>query len=84
MQKCVILDIDSDLGLKAEKKLCSEYGKDRALFVKCDVKQRIEFEKAMEMAMGYMKSCDILINNAGIFNENDWENLIQINLVMLY
>lgn len=76
--------MNTNVGTEAAKSLCTEFGKDRAFYVKCDVTKMTEFEKAMETAMGYMKSCDILINNAGVMNDHDWETEIKINFVILY
>lgn len=75
--------MDSDKGAEAAKKLYLEFGEDRALYVKCDVTKMTEFDAAMVTAIEYMKSCDILINNAGILNEIDWETEIKINFVTI-
>lgn len=69
------------LGEESVKKLNTEFGKDHTYFVKCDVTKMSDFETAMKTVMTLFKTIDILINNAGVMNDSEWEKEIQINMV---
>lgn len=82
--KCVaILDLPNANGAAAVAKLEKEFGKNRAVFLPCDVTNADQLTAAFEKASEDLKGLDIVINNAGIANEKQWELTIGINYTAL-
>ncbi|KAG5884533.1 hypothetical protein JTB14_029066 [Gonioctena quinquepunctata] len=75
-----LVDINVINGKKALQDICEEFGDNRAIFVKCDITKMIELENAFEATLGKFENIDILINNAGILDDCNWEKEIAINL----
>jgi len=65
----------------ALEEIHSMFGKDRAIFINADVSQKSMLEGAFETTVRFFKQLDIVINNAGIVNELQWEKCIAVNLV---
>lgn len=63
------------------KKFNTEFGADKVCFFKCDVMVPAEFESCFKTVLDNFKKVDILINNAGILNDGQWEKMIGINVV---
>ncbi|XP_077361083.1 15-hydroxyprostaglandin dehydrogenase [NAD(+)]-like isoform X1 [Festucalex cinctus] len=61
--------------------LNKEDGQNRALFLSCDVQSEEQLKAAFKTAADIFGGIDILCNNAGILNEDDWELTVAINLV---
>ncbi|GJQ75736.1 hypothetical protein Trydic_g17808 [Trypoxylus dichotomus] len=59
----------------------AKYGERRVTFVKADVSDRKSFANAFQETVNTYDNIDILINAAGIGDENNWQRLIQVNLV---
>ncbi|KAJ8923436.1 hypothetical protein NQ315_001995 [Exocentrus adspersus] len=59
-----------------------EFGADRVLFVKTDVTNSQQFENAFKKTIEKFKQLDILVNNAGIYNEQEWEKEVAINVAL--
>lgn len=53
----------------------------RVIFVKTDVTKPEELEEAFKATLIKFKGLDIVINNAGILNDKQWELQIAINCV---
>lgn len=79
VQVC-IADINESTGENTLQELQSKYGEANVMFVKCDVTSQQEFEESLLSAKRHFGHMDILINNAGILHEGDWEATIDINL----
>lgn len=76
----VMVDIlDSD-GQAACDNLNFEFGKNRAFFVHCDVTKGVEFEATFKEIVKTYGGLDILINNAGIFDEDDISRTVDVNV----
>ncbi|KAJ8949036.1 hypothetical protein NQ314_008304, partial [Rhamnusium bicolor] len=75
-----IVDISEENGLKVVKDFLKTFN-DKVLFIKADVTVQKQFEDAFEKTIHKFKHLDIVINNAGIVNELQWEETIAINLV---
>ncbi|XP_026729165.1 15-hydroxyprostaglandin dehydrogenase [NAD(+)]-like [Trichoplusia ni] len=73
----ILLDINERLGEDAVKKLTTTYGKNKALFIKCDVTS--DADKVSKKIFDNYK-VDVLVNNAGILNENLLKKTIDINV----
>jgi 15-hydroxyprostaglandin dehydrogenase (NAD) len=81
--KVAIVDLPTSNGQNAAATLENEFGKGRAIFIACDVTKADDFKKTFEKTVDVFGGLDILINNAGIFNEcNDklWEQTIEVNV----
>ncbi|KPJ03685.1 PREDICTED: alcohol dehydrogenase 1-like [Papilio xuthus] len=77
----IILDINEKFGAEAIKKLEVKYGKNKAVFYKCDVTTDLEviFEKIIKE----FTAVDVLVNNAGICNDNYLRKTIDVNVIAL-
>ncbi|XP_066252498.1 15-hydroxyprostaglandin dehydrogenase [NAD(+)]-like [Euwallacea similis] len=75
-----LADVSSDLGKEAVKLLESEFGKNKATFIKTDVSNYHQLEEAFKKTLTEFDNIDILINNAGILNDSIWEREININV----
>ncbi|KAK5642058.1 hypothetical protein RI129_008225 [Pyrocoelia pectoralis] len=76
-----IVDVKEVVGQKAVKDIQQEFGENKAIFLNHDISIRTQFEEAFKEAVGTFKHLDIVINNAGIFNDKDWERMIAVNLI---
>ncbi|GJQ75737.1 hypothetical protein Trydic_g17809 [Trypoxylus dichotomus] len=59
----------------------AKYGEGRVTFVKTDVSERESFANAFQKTVDTYNNIDILINAAGIIEQDDWQRVIQVNLV---
>ncbi|KYM79714.1 15-hydroxyprostaglandin dehydrogenase [NAD+] [Atta colombica] len=75
-----VVDLPTSNGQNAVATLENEFGKSRAIFIACDVTKADDFEKTFRKIVDTFKGLDILINNAGIFNDNYWEKTIDLNV----
>ncbi|KAF2901004.1 hypothetical protein ILUMI_05182, partial [Ignelater luminosus] len=78
-QAVTIADINELKGEVAVKDITKEFGPNRAVFVKTDVTNAEQFENAFKKTIQIWKGIDVLINNAGVLNDADWELEIAIN-----
>lgn len=74
-----IVDISEEDGKKTERELREKYI-NKILVIKADVTKKTELEDAFEKTISKFKNLDIVINNAGIVNEIEWEKTIAVNL----
>ncbi|XP_011268840.2 15-hydroxyprostaglandin dehydrogenase [NAD(+)] [Camponotus floridanus] len=76
-----IIDLPTSNGENAVLALQKESGTGRVIFVSCDVANAEDLKRAFEKVVDTFGTLDILINNAGIFNDkHKWEETIDINL----
>jgi len=84
--KVVIADIDSESGLEAQEEIVSNGG--AALFVHCDVGERLDIHNLIASTLEEFGRIDVLVNNAGIvgggnfleLEEKDFDRVLNINL----
>ncbi|ENN79175.1 hypothetical protein YQE_04359, partial [Dendroctonus ponderosae] len=76
----VIADVSAELGRKAIEQFEREFGAKKAIFIKADVTDYNQFENVFKTTISTFQNVDILINNAGIFNDSIWQQEIAINL----
>ncbi|KAL3274250.1 hypothetical protein HHI36_015660 [Cryptolaemus montrouzieri] len=76
-----IADINAEAGEKTVEALRKEFGRDKVIFTKTDVSNKESFEDAFKSTLAAFNNIDILMNNAGIFDEKNYEKLIQINML---
>ncbi|KAL6266382.1 hypothetical protein P5V15_003237 [Pogonomyrmex californicus] len=82
--KCVaIVDLSISDGQNAATTLENEFGRGRAIFYACDVTKAEDLEKTYKNIVNSFEGLDIIINNAGIFNDKLWERTIEVNIKAL-
>nr|XP_031831101.1 peroxisomal hydratase-dehydrogenase-epimerase-like [Nomia melanderi] len=74
-----ILDFNTSAGTTAVANLEKEFGKGKALFYTCDVTNVQLFEETFKKAVTTMNGVDIVINNAGLLNDKNWEKTLRVN-----
>ncbi|XP_050531784.1 15-hydroxyprostaglandin dehydrogenase [NAD(+)]-like isoform X2 [Daktulosphaira vitifoliae] len=79
--KVAFCDIDKTKCQSIVDEFSKKYGQNNVLAVYCDVTDNLSFENAFKSCIDYFKKLDIVINNAGIFNETmkDWNKTMEIN-----
>ena len=80
-QKLAILDVC--VNHDACRRLVAEFGKDRVVFIQCDVSKAEEMEKSFKTVVEQFGGLDFLINNAGILDDANWEKELLVNLVRM-
>ncbi|CAH1108280.1 unnamed protein product [Psylliodes chrysocephalus] len=80
VQGVTLADVNPTNGDIAIKEIDNEFGINRAIFVKTDVRDRQQLENAFQKTVEKFRFFDILVNNAGILNDAIWEEQIDINV----
>ncbi|KZC09509.1 15-hydroxyprostaglandin dehydrogenase [NAD(+)] [Dufourea novaeangliae] len=75
-----MIDIRESAGKQAMDTLNAEFGKNRAIFFQCDVANNSEFDDTFKKAVLTLGSLEILVNNAGVINESDFSQAINVNV----
>ncbi|XP_033124777.1 15-hydroxyprostaglandin dehydrogenase [NAD(+)]-like [Anneissia japonica] len=75
-----ILDVQRTKGEATLKELANEYGDEKLSFIQCDVTDKQQFEGAFSEVKNRFGQIDIVCNNAGIGDEENWEKMVEINL----
>jgi NADP-dependent 3-hydroxy acid dehydrogenase YdfG len=61
-----------------------EFGNENVEFMRVDVASQSNLEKAFEKCFEIFGTLDIVVNNAGVDGEINWESQLQINLFVSY
>ena len=56
-----------------------EFGQDKVAFMRVDITSHSNFEAAFEKCLDLFGGIDVVINNAGVDGEINWESQLQIN-----
>uniref|UniRef100_A0A8B9MHR6 15-hydroxyprostaglandin dehydrogenase [NAD(+)] n=1 Tax=Accipiter nisus TaxID=211598 RepID=A0A8B9MHR6_9AVES len=75
-----LLDRNSEAGQESKAALAEQFEAQRTLFIQCDVTDQEQLKGAFKKVIEHFGRLDIVVNNAGVNNEKDWESTIQINL----
>ncbi|XP_068084020.1 alcohol dehydrogenase 2 [Anabrus simplex] len=67
-------------GEEAIKKLNEKFGKDKAIFIRCDVTCESEFDNIFKETISRYEHVDILFNNAGMLDDKRWELTVDTNV----
>lgn len=78
--KVYFLDINRTTGEETEVWLNNEYGAGKAKFVPCDITSRDQLEGAFRSAVKENERLDVVVNNAAIMDERNWERTLDVNL----
>uniref|UniRef100_UPI00398EDD30 15-hydroxyprostaglandin dehydrogenase [NAD(+)]-like n=1 Tax=Pristiophorus japonicus TaxID=55135 RepID=UPI00398EDD30 len=78
--KVALVDVNGSAGEACKKALDMEFDAACSVFITCDVGSPEQLKYAFRKTTDYFGSLDIVCNNAGVNNENDWERTININL----
>ncbi|XP_006630023.1 15-hydroxyprostaglandin dehydrogenase [NAD(+)] [Lepisosteus oculatus] len=78
--KVAAVDLNEELGEACRAQLSQEFGAENLTFIQCDVTDRGELQEAFKKTVDRFGRLDIVINNAGINNEKNWEKTIEVNL----
>ncbi|KAF2896392.1 hypothetical protein ILUMI_09781 [Ignelater luminosus] len=75
-----LVDINHENGKSAVTQIRSEFKRDDCvIFIKADVSDKGQLQNAFDIVVNTYNQLDILINNAGIIQERNWEKCIAIN-----
>ncbi|XP_050434116.1 15-hydroxyprostaglandin dehydrogenase [NAD(+)]-like [Adelges cooleyi] len=79
--KVALCDINIKQCQSVSNEFAQTYGHDKVLALHCDVTSDLVFENAFKSCIDHFKRLDIVVNNAGIFNETmeKWESTINVN-----
>jgi len=80
--KVFFTDINEIQGEKAREDLAKEFGKDRVGFAKQDVTDATAWPTLWDTADAFFspRKVEALVNNAGIFNKDAWQSMLDINM----
>ncbi|XP_012990213.1 15-hydroxyprostaglandin dehydrogenase [NAD(+)] [Esox lucius] len=78
--KVALLDVNEKGGKVLKAAFDKEYGPDRTLLLTCTVESEEQLKDAFQKTVDTFGGLDIVCNNAGIVNENNWEKCVSINL----
>ncbi|XP_078687823.1 15-hydroxyprostaglandin dehydrogenase [NAD(+)]-like [Branchiostoma floridae x Branchiostoma belcheri] len=78
--KVALLDIKVLDGRKTTKELGLKYGQDKVLFLPCDVTDKGQMESAFQQVLSHFGQLDVVVNNAGVTEQENWELVLDINL----
>uniref|UniRef100_C3ZBC3 15-hydroxyprostaglandin dehydrogenase [NAD(+)] n=1 Tax=Branchiostoma floridae TaxID=7739 RepID=C3ZBC3_BRAFL len=79
--KVALLDTNESIGQETAAAFALKYGADMCTFVLCDVTDKGQLEGAFQQVVDRFGGLDLVVNNAGILNEVEWEKCINVNLV---
>ena len=75
----LITPIQTQVGEQNEKALRDQYGADAVSFMRVDITSHSNFEAAFEKCFELYGGIDVVVNNAGVDGEINWESQLQIN-----
>lgn len=74
-----IFDLDDPRNVVEQ--LCTQFSSKRIIFIRIDVRNRQDFEKAFQSTVDQFESVDGIINSAGIVRETSPEDTIGVNVI---
>ena len=61
-----------------------EFGVDKVAFMRVDITSHSNFEAAFEKCLDLYNGIDVVVNNAGVDGEINWESQLQINFLVWF
>lgn len=82
-QQIAVIDIANDEGKALEKELNERHGNNKVRFIKCDITDEEQLFKAFDTIINENGCIDVVINNAGIMNDDPkvFKKSIAVNVV---
>ena len=85
-----VADVDQANGEAVVREIVEQGG--RAIFIRCDVTQAADCERAVAQTVGTLGGLDVLFNNAGIIrraavpetSEADWDRVMAVNVKSVF
>lgn len=74
----ILLDINEEMGNKAADELTTEFGSNKVVYIKCDVVK--DLDETYDKIFKEFGIIDVLINNAGVVDEINAENCVNVTL----
>ncbi|TRY85365.1 hypothetical protein DNTS_031305, partial [Danionella cerebrum] len=78
--KVALVDLNRSVGEDCKRDLESQFGDESCVFIQCDVTDGEKLRDAFKNTVETFGRLDVVINNAGINNEKNWEKTIDVNL----
>ncbi|XP_046396571.1 15-hydroxyprostaglandin dehydrogenase [NAD(+)]-like [Ischnura elegans] len=78
--RVAILDINGIEGEVVHKALVAEFGPEQVIYIRGDVTKEEHFEDAIRRTKNTFQGLDIIVNNAGVFDERRYERMIAVNV----
>ncbi|XP_011496896.1 PREDICTED: 15-hydroxyprostaglandin dehydrogenase [NAD(+)]-like [Ceratosolen solmsi marchali] len=82
--RVIIFDLNEAVGKLQANKLNEEFGRDRMIFIKCDITKSSEFDVIFKEAINILGGLDIIINNSGTINEVNFHRAIDNNVTAVF
>ncbi|XP_020383022.1 15-hydroxyprostaglandin dehydrogenase [NAD(+)]-like [Rhincodon typus] len=79
--KVSLLDINVTTGEATKAAFAQSYGDENILFLQCDVTSENQLKDCFSKTLEKFQKLDIVCNNAGISDRENWENCLSVNLV---
>ncbi|XP_031357247.1 15-hydroxyprostaglandin dehydrogenase [NAD(+)]-like isoform X2 [Photinus pyralis] len=76
-----LVDENVAKGRSTAKSFNAKYGYGRVIFLAADVSNGNIFEDVFKVSLDHWRGLDIVVNNAGVFNENNRNDTINTNIV---
>ncbi|KAB0796764.1 hypothetical protein PPYR_10825 [Photinus pyralis] len=80
LKAIILVDVNEILGQKVTGEMKEEFGSDKVLFLKADVRKKDSLDEAFNFVVRTFENLDIVINAAGILKEAKIEDTIDTNL----
>uniref|UniRef100_UPI0025413FD9 15-hydroxyprostaglandin dehydrogenase [NAD(+)] n=1 Tax=Euleptes europaea TaxID=460621 RepID=UPI0025413FD9 len=79
--KVGLVDNNAEVGRESKNNLDKQFDTQRTIFIPCDVSHEEQLKDAFKKIFEHFGRLDIVVNNAGVNNEKNWEVTVQINLI---
>ncbi|XP_048364966.1 15-hydroxyprostaglandin dehydrogenase [NAD(+)] [Sphaerodactylus townsendi] len=79
--KVGLVDQNAEAGKESKDNFDKQFDTQRTIFIPCDVSDEGQLKDAFKKVFEHFGRLDIVVNNAGINNENNWEITVQVNLI---
>ncbi|EDV25578.1 expressed hypothetical protein [Trichoplax adhaerens] len=79
----VVSDTAEDVGNETTAEFQKEFGESRVVFIRCNVTKEEDLQNLYSKAIATFGYVDIVVNNAGILNEENWKLMMEINVTGL-
>lgn len=79
--KVSLADVSETVGVATCNALQGEFGKEMVTFIPTDVTDSVQLRNMFQVTQDVFEGIDILCNNAGIADEQNWKKMIAVNMV---